>query len=51
MELVRTSYQLTKAEKAETIRTDASIEQIADALLSPIDVRWIDKPRGKRVKR
>lgn len=35
----------------ETIRTDASVEQIADALLSPVEVRWIDRPRGKRAKR
>ena len=28
--------------------TDASLEQIADAVLSPVDIRWIDKPRNRR---
>lgn len=51
VELVRSTYQPTKAEKEEDIRTGASFEQVADALLAPVNPRWIDKPRNKRAKR
>ena len=48
VELVRSTYQPTKAEQEEEVRVDASIEEIADAVLSPVNVRWIDKPRHRR---
>ena len=50
VELVRTSYQPTKREKEEKLVTDASFEEIVDAVLAPVDIRWIDKPRNRRVK-
>ena len=48
VEMVKSSYQPTKAELEEDLRADASMEQIADALLSPVKIRWIDKPRNRR---
>ena len=48
VELVKSSYQPTKAEKEEEFRVEASMEEIADAVLSPVDIRWIDKPRHRR---
>ena len=48
VELVKSAYQPTKAEQEEEFRADASMEQIADAVLSPVNVRWIDKPRNRR---
>ena len=50
VELVRSTYQPTKAEKCEEFQTDASVEQMADALLRPVNVRWIDKPRNRRAR-
>ena len=44
VELVRTSYQPTKAEKQERFRTAASFEEAVDALLGPVNARWIDRP-------
>ena len=37
VELVRSTYQPTKAEKCEEFQTDASVEQMADALLRPVN--------------
>ena len=48
VELVKSTYQPTKAEKEEEFRVNASMEEIADAVLSPVKIRWIDKPRGRR---
>ena len=50
VELVRSTYQPTKAEKCDEFQTDASVEQMADALLRPVNVRWIDKPRSRRAR-
>lgn len=51
VELVRSDYQPTKAEKEEVFYTDASFEEAVDAVLSPIDIRWIDQPRNRRSKK
>lgn len=51
VELVKSSYQPTKREKAEAVRTDAGFEEIADAVLAPVKIRWIDRPRSRRAKR
>ena len=48
VELVKSTYQPTKAEKEEEFRVDASMEEIADAVLSPVKIRWIDKPRNRK---
>ena len=48
VELVRSDYQPTKAEQEEEFQVDASMEKIADAVLSPVNVRWIDRPRNRR---
>ena len=50
VELVRSTYQPTKAEKGEEFQADASVEQMADALLRPVNIRWIDKPRNRRAR-
>ena len=50
VELVRSTYQPTKVEKGEEFHTSASVEQMADALLRPVNVRWIDKPRNRRAR-
>ena len=50
VELVRSTYQPTKAEKCDEFQTDASVEQMADALLRPVNVRWLDKPRNRRAR-
>lgn len=48
---MRTDYQPTKREKEEAIWSDASFEEIADALLTHVNIRWIARPRNRRVKR
>ena len=55
IELVRSSYQPTKAEKEEGVRLDVPgetilerMERLGRALTSPVNVRWIDKPRSRR---
>ena len=50
VELVKSEYQPTKAEQKEEFRVDASMEEIADAILSPVNVRWTDKPRNRKKK-
>ena len=55
VELVKSTYQPTKAEK-ESVERDlvsevpeaATLEQLTKALVKPINVRWIDKPRKRR---
>ena len=49
VEMVRSSYQPTKAEKEEEFKVEGSMDEIAEALLrEPIKIRWIDKPRNRR---
>ncbi len=54
VELVKSSYQPTKAEQEEefTLRkpdgSDPSVVDIAQAVLQPVNPRWIDKPRSRR---
>ena len=50
VEIVDSTYQPTKAEKEEEFQTSASVEQMADALLRPVSIRWIDKPRNRRAR-
>ena len=55
VELVKSSYQPTKAEKEEEISLDIPgdsvlerMESLAKALVRPVNVRWISKPRSRR---
>ena len=48
VELVKSSYQPTKAELQEKIVVDGSLGQIAQRVLRPIKPRWIKKPRSRR---
>ena len=48
VELVKTSYQPTKAEMEEEFTVDASFEDLTKAVVQPVKLRWIDKPRNRR---
>lgn len=55
VELVKSSYQPTKAELEEEIPVRPTgetamdrIGNLADAVLQPIKPRWIDRPRSRR---
>ena len=48
VELVKTSYQPTKAEKEEEFTVNASFEEMTKALVQPVKIRWIDEPRNRR---
>ena len=50
VELVKSNYQPTKPELEEEFKIDATVEEITDALLQPVKVRWIDKPRRRRTR-
>ena len=54
VELVRSSYQPTKAEKEQVFKVrkpDGSaptMEDLAQSLFRPVKPRWIEKPRNRR---
>ena len=50
VELVRSSYQPTKAEMEEEWEAPESLtlEQITKAVLQPVRIRWVGKPRSRR---
>ena len=48
IELVKEPYQPTKAELEEDMRVESDFEELARALVQPVNVRWIDKPRSRR---
>ncbi len=54
VELVTSDYQPTKSEMEEEfvlLKPDdlsPSVEDIAQAVLQPVNPRWIDKPRSRR---
>ena len=48
VELVKSSYQPTKAEMNEEFEVNASMEEVGKALMQPVKPRWIDKPRSRR---
>ena len=50
VELVRSTYQPTKAELKEDLRADATMDEIGSALVQPVNVRWIDKPRNRNAE-
>ena len=50
VELVRSTYQPTKAELKEDLRVDATMDEIGSALVQPVNVRWIDKPRNRHAE-
>ena len=47
VELVKSSYQPTKAEMNEEFEVNASMEDVGKALMQTIKPRWIDKPRKR----
>lgn len=56
VELVKAGYQPTKHEMKDefsvhkTDGTDPTLEDLAQALLQPVKIRLIDKPRNRRQK-
>lgn len=55
VELVKSSYQPTKAEQEEEISLDIPgdtvlerMENLAKAMIRPVNIRWISKPRSRR---
>ena len=48
IELVKDSYQPTKAELEADMRVEADFEELARALVQPVNIRWIDRPRNRR---
>ena len=55
VELVKSSYQPTKAELEEEISLDIPgdsilerMENLAKAMMRPVNIRWINKPRSRR---
>ena len=55
VELVKSFYQPTKAEKEERIDLDVPgetvlerTEALGQALVQPVNIRWIGKPRNRR---
>ena len=48
VELVKSSYQPTKAEKEEEIQINATLDELVEAAVQPVNIRWIDKPRNRR---
>lgn len=55
VEVVKSSYQPTKAEKEEEINLGLTgdsvlerMEHLAKAMMRPVSVRWISKPRSRR---
>ena len=48
IELVKDSYQPTKAELEQDMRVEADFEELARALVQPVNIRWIDRPRNRR---
>ncbi len=54
VELVKSSYQPTKAEMEEEFKMDHAgtvrgrMDALAKGLLQPIKTRWIDRPRSRR---
>ncbi len=47
-DLVRRSYQPKKSEKEEPFNIKATLEQLTQAVVQPVKVRWLDKPRVRR---
>ncbi len=48
VELVKSSYQPTKAEKKEEIQINATLDELVETAVRPVNIRWIDKPRSRR---
>lgn len=56
IELVKPSYQPTKAKKEEEFSLDfpadltegERFERLTRSVVQPVNIRWIDKPRSRR---
>lgn len=52
VKLVRSDYQPSKAELQEEITLtgldNKSLEQIAQKVLQPVKIEWVDKPEGNK---
>ena len=50
VELVKSNYQPKNAELEEDLRFDGTFEELTNAMVTPVKIRWIDKPRKRRKK-
>lgn len=48
IELVKDTYQPTKAELEEDMRVEADFEELARALVQPVNIRSIERPWARR---
>ena len=49
VELIKSTYQPTKAELQQTNEPiSASFEEVVKAMVQPVKIRYIDKPRDRR---
>ena len=45
IEIVNPSYQPSKEELEEDVRIDATFDELVDAVLLPVKIRYIDRPK------
>ena len=45
IEIVHPSYQPSKADLEEDVRIDASVDELVDAVLLPVKIRYIPGPK------
>lgn len=48
LKLMHSSYQPSKAELEEDVSVDASPEDVARAVLSPVQIVYVDPPKSKK---
>lgn len=48
VEIVRPTYQPSKAELEEDMRVEASFDEAVDALTQPVRIRYIDRPKAAK---
>ena len=48
VEIVRSDYQLSKAELEEDMSIDASFEELMQAVTEPIEIKYIPRPKSNQ---
>ena len=48
VELMHPSYQPSKADLEEDLRVDATFDEAVQALVRPVEVRYVKYPKGRR---
>ena len=47
VEIVRSDYQPSKAELEEDMSSDASFEELAQAVTEPVAIKYVPRPKKK----